>query len=234
MVYPRSRERKSLENGNFECICPICRGPVIPMPTDEDSNLTPSSFYGATKLTQEILLKTVCLSKGISLSILRFQNVYGPGQSLKNPYTGILSIFSTQILNGKNLNIYEDGKESRDFVYVDDVVNACILSLDYNLQNPLVLNIGSGMQKSVSEVASKLLYEYNSNISVEISGDFRLGDIRHNFADILNARNSIKYQPIIDFEVGFKIFCDWVKTQPVNLDNSEYAKSALVARNFSK
>jgi dTDP-L-rhamnose 4-epimerase len=234
IVYPNSRERKNLENGNFDCVCPICSGPIIPVPTDEDSCLAPSSFYGATKLTQEILLKSVCVAKGIGLSILRFQNVYGPGQSLKNPYTGILSIFSTQILNGKKLNIYEDGNESRDFVYIDDVVNACILTLDYKLENPLVLNIGSGLQKSVLEVASKLLQEYISNSGLEISGDFRLGDIRHNFADILKAKNSIKYQPVIDFEVGIKMFCEWVKTQPISLDNSEYAKRALIERNFSK
>ena len=116
-----------------------------------------------------------CKSLDIPAVAFRYQNVYGPGQSLSNPYTGILSIFSTRILNGNPINIFEDGLESRDFVFIDDVVSATILGLESEDANNSVYNVGSGVNTSVLEVANKLKELYNSNVEVTISGNYRLG-----------------------------------------------------------
>ena len=129
VVFPIQRSDYNLSKGDFNPKCPICDNNVTPMPTDEKSPLNPVSIYGITKQNQEQLISLGCKSLGISSIIYRYQNVYGPGQSLSNPYTGILSIFSTRILNNNQIEIFEDGLESRDFVYIDDVVDATFLGL---------------------------------------------------------------------------------------------------------
>ena len=121
IVYPNARNDYDLLNKDFECKCPICGLNLNLLPTSEDSKIHPTSIYGITKQNQEQMVLTVCNSIGISAIAYRYQNVYGPGQSLSNPYTGILSIFSTQIRNGNDINIFEDGEESRDFVGMVDV-----------------------------------------------------------------------------------------------------------------
>src|SRR5690606_8764819 len=126
------------------------------------------SVYGITKQNQEQMVLNVCKSKDISAVAFRYQNVYGPGQSLKNPYTGILSIFSTQIRNGNSINIFEDGLESRDFVYIDDVVDATILGIENDKVNYEVFNVESGVQTSVLEVANQLKENYNSDIEIKV------------------------------------------------------------------
>lgn len=126
MVYPESRLDADMAKGDYEVKCPICHQNVDMQPTDEQSLLHPTSVYGFTKQAQEQLCMIVGQSIGLPVVAYRFQNVYGPGQSLKNPYTGILSIFSTRIKNGNDINIFEDGLETRDFVYIDDVTDAVI------------------------------------------------------------------------------------------------------------
>ncbi|XP_037774614.1 dTDP-L-rhamnose 4-epimerase-like [Penaeus monodon] len=129
-VYPEGRTVEDLQKGIFEPKCPITKGPLNLMPTCEESKIHPNSIYGLTKYNQEQAVLIACKAIGINAVAFRYQNVYGPGQSLKNPYTGILSIFSTRIKNGKDINIFEDGLESRDFVYIDDVINATILGIE--------------------------------------------------------------------------------------------------------
>src|SRR5690606_20496548 len=119
VMYPKERKEADLLKGEFEPKCPICNKELILKATDEDSKIHPSSLYGITKQNQEQMVLNICGSIGIPAVAFRYQNVYGPGQSLKNPYTGILSIFSTQMKNGNDLNIFEDGEESRDFVFID-------------------------------------------------------------------------------------------------------------------
>ena len=175
IVYPMSRIESDLLNGLYECTCPHCGKEVKLLPTDENSKIEPQSVYGISKYNQEQL----CLVAGKSLNIpavaFRYQNVYGPGQSLSNPYTGILSIFSTQIKNKNPINIFEDGKESRDFVYIDDVVNATILGLENESANYNSYNVGSGKATTVLKIAQKLVSLYNSGVSVNITGNFRIG-----------------------------------------------------------
>ena len=130
VVYPNDRIASNMMKGKFDLFCDVCGGELDLMPTDENSMIHPSSIYGITKHQQEQMTLLMGKSLGIPAVSLRYQNVYGPGQSLSNPYTGILSIFSTRMLNGNDIDIYEDGEESRDFVFIDDVVEATILALE--------------------------------------------------------------------------------------------------------
>ncbi len=175
---------------------------------------------------------------GESLSIatvaFRYQNVYGPGQSLSNPYTGILSIFSTRILNGNNLDIYEDGEETRDFVYIEDAVDATILGIEKEEANGQIFNVGSGIATTVLDVANTLKRLYNSEINITVSGKFRLGDIRHNFADLTKAKNLLGFSPKFDFKKGISEFVSWVKTQEVMEDKYEQSIQQLKNKGLIK
>jgi dTDP-L-rhamnose 4-epimerase len=221
VVYPVSREDKYMSRGDFEVKCPICNQNVDMLPTDEDSKLHPTSVYGHTKQSQEELCMIVGKSINLPVVAFRFQNVYGPGQSLKNPYTGILSIFSTRIKNGNDLNIFEDGLETRDFVYIDDVTDAIILGIESDKANFQSFNVGSGENTDVLAVANTLKEKYVSNININVSGNYRLGDIRHNLGDLTKIRALLGYEPKVKFFDGISNFIDWVEKQNVENDNYE-------------
>lgn len=218
VVYPTERLDSALRQGDFEVKCPTCGGNTSQLPTDEASKLHPSSIYGITKLTQEQLVMTAGRSLGIPATALRYQNVYGPGQSLSNPYTGILSIFSTRIRNGNGLNIFEDGQESRDFVYIDDVVDATVAALLSPAADHQVFNVGSGVPTDVITVARTLCEAYGADVPVEISGNYRLGDIRHNHADLTRARERLGFEPKVSFADGVRRFTEWVRRQETAVD----------------
>ena len=234
IVYPKSRIQADLLKGSFECACPHCGKEVMLLPTDENSKIEPQSVYGISKYNQE----QICLVAGKSLNIpavaFRYQNVYGPGQSLSNPYTGILSIFSTQIKNEHPINIFEDGKESRDFVYIDDVVNATIMGLENEKANFNSYNVGSGTPTTVLEIARELVALYNSDVRINITGHFRMGDIRHNFADLTKIKNDLDFNPEFQFSKGIKYFTDWVNTQETNEDLYETSILELKERGLYK
>lgn len=155
-VYPIERPEGTMSQGDFEVKYPGCTEPLKLVATTEDSAIHPNSVYGITKQVQGQLVHLVCKSIGIESVSFRYQNVYGPGQSLSNPYTGILSIFSTRIKNGNGINIFEDGRETRDFVYIDDVVDATILGLTAEGISGLAFNIGTGIATDVLTVANTL------------------------------------------------------------------------------
>jgi dTDP-L-rhamnose 4-epimerase len=169
------------------------------------------------------MLMLVCKSLDIAAVAFRYQNVYGPGQSLSNPYTGILSVFSTLIKNKKPINIFEDGKESRDFVFIDDVINATVLGIEKDEANGEVFNVGSGSPVTVMEVAQLLVNNYETEIELQVTGNYRLGDIRHNFADISKITRLLGFKPSISFADGLKRFTDWVNKQSVQ--TSRYDES---------
>lgn len=229
IVYPEHRTSEYMEKGDFEVKYPDCFEPLELLATDEDSKIHPSSVYGITKQNQEQMIMMVCPTIGIAPVAFRYQNVYGPGQSLKNPYTGILSIFSTLIMNGQGLNIFEDGKETRDFVYIDDVVKATILGIEKEEANSNVYNVGTGVPIDVLTVANTLIANYNQKVPLKISGNYRLGDIRHNFADLTKISKELGFMPSFTFEQGIKKFCSWVKAQEVN--ESKYEESILEMKN---
>jgi dTDP-L-rhamnose 4-epimerase len=193
------------------------------LPTDEDSKIHPSSIYGITKQVQEQMFMVMGKSLSIPVVAFRYQNVYGAGQSLSNPYTGILSIFSTRIKNGNDINIFEDGKESRDFVYIDDVVDATMLGIEKDEANYEVFNVGVGERVDVMMVAQTLKEIYDSDTTIMISGNYRLGDIRDNYADLTKINKKLGFKPKVDFKTGIKKFTDWVNTQDIK--NDDYDKS---------
>lgn len=223
IVFPVARKEADMLKGDFAVKCPTCGRNVGLIATTEESKIHPTSVYGITKQMQGELVHTVCESLGIPSVSFRYQNVYGPGQSLKNPYTGILSIFSNSLRQDHDINIFEDGTESRDFVYIDDVADATILAIDNDKCAYQAFNVGTGKSVDVVTVAKLLKEFYKSGSSIKITGNFRLGDIRHNFADISKARKILGYEPKVSFEQGLQKFCEWVLTQPVEEDN--YKKS---------
>lgn len=220
-VYPLERKDEDMAKGDFECKCPKCGRNVNLVATTEDSAIHPSSVYGIAKQVQGQLVHLVCKAIGVESVSFRYQNVYGPGQSLSNPYTGILSIFSTQIKNHHGLNIFEDGKETRDFVYIDDVADATILGMEVPEANGHVFNIGTGTAIDVLTVAQTLCDKYKIHVPIKISGNYRLGDIRHNFADISLARKILGFKPKWSFSDGISEFTKWVNEQEIYEDKYE-------------
>lgn len=233
-VYPLDRCDEDMSKGDFECKCPKCGGKVELLSTTEDSAIHPSSVYGIAKQVQGQLVHLVCPTIGVESVSFRYQNVYGPGQSLSNPYTGILSIFSTRIKNGNGINIFEDGKETRDFVYIDDVVDATILGLEVPEANSHVFNVGTGVATDVLTVANILCEKYGIKVPITVSGNYRLGDIRHNFADISLARNILGFEPKWSFADGIAQFCKWVDKQEVQEDKYEASIEEMKSKGLYK
>lgn len=228
--FPSTRSPQQLEAHQWTSPCPTCHGSIEATATRESDILSPASVYAATKLAQEELVRVACSALGIAHTILRFQNVYGEGQSLRNPYTGILSIFSTRIRLGQSLPIFEDGEEMRDFVHVADVAAAILRCVEQPVGKGITLNVGLGAPVSIMNVAQLLRRVMGSSIEPHVTGEFRVGDIRHNFADISRLVKATGFQPAIGLEDGMKRFCDWVVTQPIPEDLLDQANAELRAR----
>lgn len=234
IVYPTERKSIDMENGDFDPKCSICMRNVELMATDEESKIHPTSIYGITKQVQEQMFMVMGKSLGIPAVAFRYQNVYGAGQSLSNPYTGILSIFSTRIKNGNDITIFEDGLESRDFVYVDDVVEATILGIEKDEANGQVFNVGLGVGIDVLTVANTLLKAYNSNSKITLSGNYRIGDIRHNYADLTKIKERLGFEPKVNFVEGIQRFTTWVNQQKVVEDRYELSIEEMKEKGLYK
>jgi len=223
LIYPEERKDWDMSNGDFNVKCPKCNENVQLLATDEDSKIHPSSIYGITKQVQEQMFMVMGKSLNIPAVAFRYQNVYGAGQSLSNPYTGILSIFSTRIKNGNDIKIFEDGHESRDFVYIDDIVDATILGIEKDEANYEVFNVGLGKAIDVFTVASELVKQYGTESEITVTGNYRLGDIRDNYADLTKIKDKLGFEPKVSFEEGIAKFVKWVNLQEISED--KYAKS---------
>jgi dTDP-L-rhamnose 4-epimerase len=233
LVVPEPRSKSQLEAGEWEPRCPICGEEVRPVATAEATAPQPASLYASTKLAQEAISITMGRALGIPTTVLRLQNVFGPGQSMRNPYTGIISIFSNQMRQNLPVNVYEDGSESRDFVYVDDVADVCMQALTFK-DSPVLVNVGSGCPTRLIDLAETLKTAWESSSALTISGDYRIGDIRHNWSD--NNRLS-EYLP--DWQprsltAGLKEFVQWAKTQTEFADASDIANEELRARDLGR
>ena len=228
--YPGQRLESDMQKGNFNLKCQLNSVELTALATDENSKIHPSSIYGLNKQQQENMIMLMGKSLAIPAVAFRYQNVYGPGQSLSNPYTGILSVFSTRILNGNELDIYEDGLQSRDFVYIDDVVDATILGIEKDEANDEVFNVGSGLAITVKEVAESLKRLFMSDVNINISGQFRIGDIRHNYADLTKINKLLGFHPKYNFKQGLSNFVDWVKLQKIEEDKYEKSKIELKSK----
>jgi len=233
-VFPLVRNEKDLINGFFECRCPRCGDHVKPLSTAEDSKIMPQSIYGITKYNQEQIFLVAGKSLKIPVIALRYQNVYGPGQSLSNPYTGILSVFSTQIKNKNSINVFEDGKESRDMIYIDDVVNATILGLENEDAKYNVFNVGTGRPVEVLSIANRLVSLFQSDVKVYITGNYRIGDIRHNYADLTETSKSLNFTPQYQFEDGIVNYVKWVNSQEIEEDKYLYSLIELNKKGLYK
>jgi dTDP-L-rhamnose 4-epimerase len=234
VCYPSARTEERMALGKFEPVCPVCSRPAQMLLTDEDSALHPTSVYGVTKLTQEQLVMSVGKALGISTIAFRYQNVYGPGQSLANPYTGILSIFSTRIRQGKGINIFEDGLESRDFVYISDVVAATVAGIEH--PDPVVdsFNVGSGRATDVLTIACALRSQFGGESEIKVSGQYRAGDIRHNVADLTKISRVLGFSPKVMIEDGLQQFVAWVSGERIDADLYEESLQEMKGRGLFK
>ncbi|CUH82326.1 NAD-dependent epimerase/dehydratase family protein [Tropicibacter naphthalenivorans] len=233
-VYPGARVEADMLAGKFDPLDPATGQPYTLQATDEGSKIHPSSVYGITKQVQEQLVMTVCPTLGIEPVALRYQNVYGPGQSLSNPYTGILSIFSNLIMQGKSINVFEDGLESRDFVFIDDVVAATMLAIEHENAPGFAYNVGSGVATTVLEVVDALIAAYGRPTESKVSGQFRLGDIRHNYADLSLISGRLGFQPSVDFAEGIRQFAAWAGTQGPRASAYERSLEEMKERGLMK
>jgi dTDP-L-rhamnose 4-epimerase len=221
IVYPNERKDDDMSQSDFAAKCPKCDTNVKLLATDEESKIHPTSIYGITKQVQEQMFTVMGKSLGIPTVAFRYQNIYGAGQSLSNPYTGILSIFSTRIKNGNDISIFEDGKESRDFVYIDDAVDATILGIENNEANYEIFNVGLGRAIDVMSVAGELVKAYGSYSKIAITENYRLGDIRDNYADLTKIKTKLGFEPKVSFEDGINMFVKWVNLQEISEDKYE-------------
>ena len=232
IVIAATRTREALDEGRWEPVDETGR-PLTPVATPENFPFAPGSIYAATKAAQELLLISSSISLGMRATIFRFQNVYGEGQSLRNPYTGIISIFFNRARQGLHIPVYEDGLESRDFVHISDVVTALTASLEATLPNGIIMNVGAGIPTSVSQLVDTLLKASSFDVPIQVTGQYRLGDIRHCFADLTQLNKYLGFTPKMSLEGGLKSFCEWAMTQPVHEDRSTKAEAELKERGLT-
>jgi dTDP-L-rhamnose 4-epimerase len=230
LVFPQPRSVAEKQVGSFDPLCPVCKGPSTAVATMENAPPQPSSFYGLTKLTQEQMVLLFGKVLHIPSVALRYQNVYGPGQSLQNPYTGILAIFSNLARAGEPISVFEDGKESRDFVYIDDVVAATATALLNPLEGCHSVNIGSGERTTVLQIAEQTNSYFGQRSKVQVTGAFRQGDIRHGFADLTRARQLLGYRPTADFRDGLQRFLTWTEQSEASTAGYEHSLAEMRER----
>jgi dTDP-L-rhamnose 4-epimerase len=232
-TYPQLRSTEQLDAHRWELECEKCGDELKPAGTTEEKPLFPTSVYAVSKQDQE----QYCLSVGRAYKIpavaLRYFNVYGTRQALSNPYTGVCAIFSARLMNDERPVIFEDGKQSRDFVHVSDIVQANLLALETDRADYQAINIGTGRPISVGEISRLLADGLGKSIEPEFVGKYREGDIRHCVADITKARNLLNYEPKVSLEEGLPALLDWVKDQRPD-DRVATATAELAARHLVK
>ena len=226
------RSREQLERGEWEP-----RGPdgeaLEPLPTPEAKPPALSSIYALNKFDQERMCLLFGSAYQTQTTALRFFNVYGPHQALSNPYTGVLAIFAGRLLNDRPPLIFEDGHQRRDFVSVSDVARACRLSLERSGSDGAVVNVGSGASVSVLEIAEKLARVMGrEEVAAEVTGKYRVGDIRHCFADVALARGVLGYEPQVALEDGMEELAGWLEGE-VATDRVDDATAELAARGLT-
>jgi len=211
-VAPPLRGPDQLERHDYAMHCPICGGAVDAAPTPESKPLQPTSVYAVTKRDQEELFLSVGAAYGIPSVALRYFNVYGPRQSLGNPYTGVAAIFSSRLLNDRPPPVFEDGHQSRDFIHVSDIVQACLLALENDDAVGLAHNVGTGRSLSLLDMV-KALRGRLGGPEPEMAGRFRQGDIRHCYADTTRARERLGFEARVRFEDGIEDLAEWARGQ---------------------
>ncbi|HEU0079675.1 MAG TPA: GDP-mannose 4,6-dehydratase, partial [Longimicrobiaceae bacterium] len=213
--------------------CDVDGTVLAPVPTDEARPIDPTSIYALTKADQEKMVLQIGEAYGIPSVALRFFNIYGPRQSLSNPYTGVAAIFSSRLLNGEPPLIFEDGEQRRDFVSVYDIESALLHAGEAPGAVGQALNVGSGSPVTVTEVASTLARVLGVDVAPQVTGRYRVGDIRNCFADITRAREAMGYEPRVTFEEGMKDLVAWLQEQERPEDGVERHAAELAARGLT-
>ena len=209
---PALRTEEQMAAGKWDLICKTCGETMKPLPVNEGDEFIPSSIYALTKMDQEKMVHITGKAYGIPSVALRYFNVYGPRQSLNNPYTGVAAIFMSRIKNDNSPMVFEDGLQTRDFVDVKDITQANVLSMKQNSANYDTFNVGSGKVISILKIAEILADIFGKDITPQITKQFRKGDIRHCFADISKIKSKLGYEPKINFEDGMKELVEWART----------------------
>ena len=228
-VAPLPRPLAQLQAREWELRCPTCRGVTTPAPCDEDKPIAPSSVYAVTKRDQEELCLCVGRAYGIGTVALRLFNVYGPRQALSNPYTGVGAIFSSRLLNGQRPLVFEDGRQSRDFIHVSDIVEAFCLALEREDVSNVALNVGTGRSTSVAALAEAIARSMRVGIAPEIVGRFREGDIRHCVADVSRIERRLGFRARMTLDKGVGDLVAWAAEQQAD-DHVPQARAELDRR----
>jgi dTDP-L-rhamnose 4-epimerase len=233
-VFPKLREHSQLAARDWELYCPLpgCEESVLPCPTDEDKLLYPTSVYAINKRDHEEMFLAVGRAYDIPAVALRYFNVYGTRQALSNPYTGVAAIFSGRLLNGHAPVIFEDGRQSRDFTHVSDIVQANLVVMQNSAAGWGVFNVGTGRALTILDMANALIAHLNFPQPAEVVEKFRAGDIRHCYADICRLLN-LGYAPRVRFEDGVAGLVEWVRSQNA-ADSFEKARAELVNRGLAR
>jgi dTDP-L-rhamnose 4-epimerase len=208
MVNPTLRKESQMKAGEWEMKCPSCGRHAKPVPTSEEKPLLPTSIYAITKRDQEEMCLVTGRAYGLPVVALRYFNVYGPRQSLSNPYTGVCAIFSSMIKNNNPPLVFEDGNQTRDFISVHDIVQGSIIALENKRADYGSFNVGTGKPTSIAGVAGMLIKLYGKKLTPKIAGKYRQGDIRHAYADISKIQK-LGYSPKVDLHDGLRELVGW-------------------------
>jgi dTDP-L-rhamnose 4-epimerase len=230
---PGPRPEEQLLARQWELGCPQCREALQPVPTSEAKPLLPTSIYAINKRDHEEMSLVTGAAYGIPTVALRFFNVYGEGQALSNPYTGVAAIFASRLLNRRAPMIFEDGEQSRDFTHVSDIVQGVIAALESESAPGHAVNLGTGRPTSVARVAEVLAEGVGVDVVAERNGQYRAGDIRHCYADIAAAERLLDYSPKVRFEDGMSALVEWLTDQQA-VDRVDDATSELAARGLTR
>ena len=212
LVFPPVRPVEQLRKGDWQVHCPVCGAITKSVPTPENAPVGGETVYGLTKVDQERLVLLWGKQIGIPTVALRYSCTYGPRQSIFNPYTGVIAIFCTRLLNNLPPVLYEDGEQTRDFSFVEDIARANVLAAETDKLDGLPVNVGSGRGVSIREIAETISNTLEVDIVPEVNGEFRPGEMRHLTSDTTRVR-AAGYEPRVDLAEGIRRYVDWIRTQ---------------------
>jgi dTDP-L-rhamnose 4-epimerase len=226
LVFPKVRPVEQLKRGDWSVRCPICNQPTTSVPTPEEAPVGGETVYGLTKVDQEKLVLLWGKQVGIPAVALRYSCTYGPRQSIFNPYTGVIAIFCTRLLNNLSPVLYEDGEQTRDFSFVEDIADANLLAATTDALDGLPINVGSNHGVSIREVAEQISEALEIQIAPEAKGEFRPGEMRHLTSDTTRIA-AVGYKPRVDLATGIARYLDWIRAQSDVRDYFSEAESIL-------
>jgi dTDP-L-rhamnose 4-epimerase len=232
-IAPAPRAEEQLLARQWELVCTNCGAKLAPVGTSEEKALIPTSVYAITKRDHEELCLVTGAAYGIPAVALRFFNVYGPGQALSNPYTGVAAIFASRLLNGRPPIIFEDGEQSRDFIHVSDISQAIMLALESERATGHAINLGTGRPSTVLEIAQALAKGLEADIEPIRNGQYRTGDIRHCVADVQRASELLGFEAVTTLEDGMRALLEWLVDQEA-VDRVDDATRELAAHGLSR